>query len=177
MDDSEAFGDRDEHGRADRSEPRMVPAQQRLGTGQAAVAPIDFRLVVQRQLAAVHRMAQVVLKAERLERTPVHVGFEDREDIAAGLFRGVHRRVGPRDQFIARTVLGEHDDADRGRDLYLPIRDVERRGQRIDQPLSERAALHDAAYVLHQKQEFVAADPRNGVALPRHAEQSPGCLF
>ena len=56
---------------------RMLPAQQRLDAAQLAGARVDARLVVQRQLVALDRVAQAAFELQPLLRAPVQVLGEE----------------------------------------------------------------------------------------------------
>ena len=72
----------------------VVPADQRLGTGEAAAAKIKLRLVVQYELAALQRQAQLTLQPSTRLRLRVHVWFEEGEPVPALRLGAVEREVG-----------------------------------------------------------------------------------
>ena len=61
QDEAAVLGDRDEHGRRNHALDRMVPPRERLEAGHDIAAQIDDRLVVQLELAALDRLAQIHL--------------------------------------------------------------------------------------------------------------------
>src|SRR5919201_3871033 len=92
---------------------RRAPAEQGLDADDVPLLEIHFRLVVQRELAALQAGAELLLEAEQLPKLPGHVVPEDLEAAAAGLFGRVHREVGVPNQLLAVAgTAGMESDAD-----------------------------------------------------------------
>ena len=73
LDQAALLGDRDELAGVEQAAPRMVPAHQRLEAGDLAAAQRDDRLVVQRQLVAPDRAAQLVLELQPARRARARI--------------------------------------------------------------------------------------------------------
>src|SRR5690606_26064575 len=93
VDQATLLGDVDEHRGGDAALLRVLPAQQRLGPDQAAVAePVD-RLVREAQLAALPGPAQVLLDAHAALHGLVHGAAVEAVAALAGVLGLVHRDV------------------------------------------------------------------------------------
>ena len=98
LDQAAVLGDRDELGRVEQAALGVLPADQRLEAADLAGAEVDDRLVVERQLVAVERVAQLAFDLEPAHRTGPHLGVEEHAAGAAAFLGPVHRRVGVADQ-------------------------------------------------------------------------------
>ncbi len=67
---------------------------------------------------------------------------------------------------------GPGGDADGGADRHLVRTDIEWRGQDVDQALRHQRGGPEIGHARQQHREFIAADTRQGVALP-HAGLEP----
>ena len=103
-----ALGQRDEAQRRDHAEDRVVPAQQRLDAGDAAVVERHQRLVDEAQLAVVERVAQAALELQALHRALAHRVVED---LAARLAQSPWPGTWPR----RRRAAARRDRPRRGR--------------------------------------------------------------
>lgn len=74
-------------------------------------------------------------------------------------------------------MLGEKGDPDTGRDVQAHVRDVERVGQRAANLLGDSEGGLAVGRCAEDQCEFVAAHPREGVALIEHALQGDGQRF
>ena len=72
----------------------MVPPQQCLEPDDVDGVEIDDRLVVQHQLVVLERGVEIMLEARAPSGAVAHLEVEDRDRVAAGFLRLVHRRVG-----------------------------------------------------------------------------------
>ena len=107
--------DRNELGRRDHAALGMVPAQQRLAADDPVVADVDQRLVVQLELAAHERLAQVDLQRAARLHARVHLRLEEAVGAAAVGLGAVQRHVGVLQQLIRLgAVVRRHGDADAG---------------------------------------------------------------
>ena len=98
LDQAALLGDRDELARVEQAALGMVPAHQRLEADDLAAAQRDDRLVVELELVAVERVAQLALDLEAAHGPRPHLRVEDLAAAAAALLRPVHRGVGVADQ-------------------------------------------------------------------------------
>ena len=98
LDQAAVLGDRDELGRVEQAALGVLPADQRLEAGDLAGAQADHRLVVERELVAVERVAQLAFDLEPAHRAGPHLGVEEDAAGAAAFLGPVHRRVGVADQ-------------------------------------------------------------------------------
>ena len=98
LDQAAVLGDRDELGRVEQAALGVLPADQRLEAGDLAGAQADHRLVVEGQLVAVERVAQLAFDLEPAQR-PARISASNSTQRARPLFLGpVHGRVGVADQ-------------------------------------------------------------------------------
>ena len=145
---------------------------------RSLVAELDLRLVVQLELVAGEREAQVAL--ERLARLQprVHAGLEEAEGVAAFLLGAIERDVGvlqqppgiePSSGISAMPMLAVTSD--------LVAVEVERRGQRLEDAAAEllrAVGLLDADL---DDRELVAADARDRVGLAHAGLQALGAAL
>src|SRR5579859_2621490 len=118
----------------------MLPAYQRLGPGDPAGGERDDRLVVDAQLAALERAAQVGLELEQLDGALVHGGVELHPAAAALRLGAVERGVRVAEQIFrprVRCVAVRDADADAAEHL-LPAQH-ERLLQRFLEPVGHAA--------------------------------------
>ena len=138
----------------------MVPAGEGLEPDDVAVGERDDRLVMDRQLAAIDRPAQLVLEGELRHRARVHAALEDRlppHPLGLGAARGDVRL--PEEILGARAALAAERDPDGGGDVQLPVGELERLGERALDPFrgpQGRAGIVDA---LEEDAELVAGEP------------------
>ena len=96
----------------------VLPADQRLEPGDLAAAQADDRLVVEDQLVAFERVAQLALDLEPAQGAGPHLGVEELAARAAAFLGPVHGGVGVADQQVgARPARGRgpgDGDADAG---------------------------------------------------------------
>ena len=87
------LGDGDERAREHDALARVAPAHERLDGDDAALVEVDERLVVELELVALERAAQVVLELEALDHAAADRGVEELVARAArGPWRGTSRR-------------------------------------------------------------------------------------
>ncbi|KQV49488.1 hypothetical protein ASC95_18005 [Pelomonas sp. Root1217] len=177
VDEAEALGDGDEQARTQQAALGMVPADQGLDAADLPMQAIDLGLVVELQLPLLDGQAQVDQQVELLLRAFVHMRLVQRIGAAAGAFGGVHRGVGVHDQLVPVAVVGVGGDADRSGQDNPPATDLKRDRQRRDQAAGQADAVRQAADVLHQQHELVAANASHGVGVARRDPQTRGDLF
>ena len=146
----------------------MLPADQRLEAGDLAAGEGDDRLVVEGELLALDRLAQLLLDLEPEQGAGPHLGVEE---LAAGpaLFLGpVHRRVGVADQHVGVGRLagrGPGDgDPDAGGDEVLGAADRVGLGEGGGDPVGDRHRLVLVGEAVDQDAELVAAEAGDDVA-------------
>ena len=129
-----------------------------------SVGQRDDRLVVQPQLVAVDRTAQVVLDPQPGDRPVAHRLVEQLVAGPPALLGPVHRGVGVADQLLGALAAAGERDADAGGDEVLVAGEHERAGEHRRDPLGHLDRVVLAADVLEQHPELVAAEPGDGVA-------------
>ena len=118
----------------------MVPADQRLERADPVGLEIEQRLVIELELAVGDRAPQIRFEPVARLRAGVHLGFEEAVGAAALALRLVEREVGMLEQGVGvGAVARRHRDADAGADRELVAADLERLGERGDQPAGDRA--------------------------------------
>ena len=132
------LGERHELVGADQAVARVVPAHERLDADDAAADDVGLRLVVQLELAALDRRAQLAGERQAARASAVLLRLVER-DAAAALLGRVHGDVGALDAASRRRspCVGMAGDADRARDLERQPVDHERLAQRAQQHLGD----------------------------------------
>ena len=103
----------------------MGPAQQRLDAGDLAGRQIHLRLIVQRELLALQRMAQAVFQRQAFDRLHLRFLGEEAEIVLAVFLGEIHRRIGALGQRMHVGAVGrEHGDADAGRGVAFDGRSI-----------------------------------------------------
>src|ERR1700693_370457 len=91
----------------------MAPAQQSFHAHDLGARQVDFRLVVQLELASRECVSQVVLERYPFGEKRAHFGSKQTTAISSILLRVVHRCVGLRDQHLCSVSVERiHADAD-----------------------------------------------------------------
>ena len=159
------LGDRHELAREHDALARMAPAHEPLDGDDAALVEVHERLVVELELVALERLAQVLLELEALDRAPAQRGVEELVARSAVVAGARHRDVGVVDERLGAVALAVGDgDADAGVDEDGMVAEHDRRDERVEQPLRDldRPAL--ARQPLAEHPELVAAHARERVA-------------
>ena len=109
---------------------RVLPAHERLDAVDRAALEVGLRLVVEDELAALDRAAQLAGELDVAARDLVVLVVEQL-DAGAAVLGAVHRDVGaPQQRRAVVAVVGDHGDADaRGRVAEDPV-ELHRRGER-----------------------------------------------
>jgi hypothetical protein len=141
----------------------MLPAHERLDAGHAAIRQSHLGLVVEDQLLAIERAAELAHQGQPSSRGLVVAGVIDLLPRAVGL-RKVHGRVGTAQQLVGAVAVGgrERDpEAALHVDDELLQRDGLREGLRrsLDEP-QRGVRVSDAR---EQQGELVPAKTRDGV--------------
>ena len=172
------LGDRDEVLRPDQTEAGAVPAQQRFDAGHASRGDVDLRLVVELQLAALERVAQIVLQRQPLQRAAVHRRREHLIRVAARVLGAIHRVVGVRQQRLGRVAVARKKrDADAGGDEQLRPFDLQRQRDRVEHLLRDLRRGVGRLQIGQQDGELVAAHARDRVLLAQRRLQPRGDRF
>ena len=158
------LGDRHELAGRDVAVLRVVPAHERLGAHHLARAEVDERHVDEPHLAALERLAEVAAVLEVLGGDQPHRRVEDPDLALAGALRLVHRDVGIAQQAGRAHAGRRHGDADAGEHGDVVAGDRHRVAQAVEQSLGDVDRAVDAAAVLEQDRELVAAEAGGGVA-------------
>ena len=99
-DDSRFLGERYELGRRNGSARRMLPADESLESGDLFSRGTDDRLVMNRELAALDRLPEIVFKQLALGGLAVHRRLVETVLAAPRPFGGVEREIGIADQCV-----------------------------------------------------------------------------
>ena len=157
----------------------MIPAHQGFEGDHHVFGDVADRLVIDFELPALQRRAQVEFQDPPRLRARVHPGLEEAVGAAAVLLGAVQRKIGLLQQFVGvLAVFGRQRNADTDADDELMTGDLVGRGDLLDHVAGEhgdggRLAI---AAELHDR-EFVAAQPRDRVVFGDALAETPGDLF
>ena len=155
------LGHRNEAPRRHPAQLRTLPAQQGLGLGQAAGAGTVDGLVMQKQLALRHGLAQRGLNAQRTGQALVHAGFEKAPAAASPRLGFVHGNFGALQQDAGgQHLLSRKGHADAGIELepHASVTEVAPHG--VQYGLRARFHLqhaHQRLQARHDQRELIAA--------------------
>ena len=122
-----------------------------------------MRLIVQREFAPAHGAEQPALG--QLHRRARHRAVEEHGARAAAVLGLIHRQIGVAQQVLdGVAVFGEARDADARAHLVIAPGDVDRPLQRFDDALCNLVGRLGRRHLAQDDGEFVAAEPRHGVA-------------
>ena len=173
------FGERNELVGPNQSLGRMPPADQRLDAADLPGLDVDHRLIVQLELLVRDGIAQFAFRRLLRGCAFQHAGLVDAEIVSAVV---PWRCIAPDRRCLSSAsglgaVFGRHRNADAGADTGLDAVEVERFGNRADDPQRERdRSLMLAWAAFLDDGEFVAAEPRQQVGLPQRGFQSAADL-
>ena len=143
----------------------MRPAHQRLGAAHAPGRQIDLRLVMQRQLAAIKRAAQLGFQPQPALGNEVHARCKETECAAPGTLGPRQRNVGALEQILAaHAILGENTDADIDVNDHRRAVNLHRCADSVDHPLRQHADVRFMLEAGHHQAEFVGRQPRCAVS-------------
>lgn len=177
LDERGSLGDRDELGGDEEAVARVLPPDERLDPRHLARLQVEYRLIVEDELAGVDRVAKPAEQAELRCVVVVLLGAVHR--VAAVLVLGdVHRHVGSLDQqldvFSVRRVERDPDARlDGDRDSLHEHRFLQRLLDLFDAADPARLPVRQAG---HEDAEFVAAEPGHDVRCSHRALQPAGDL-
>ena len=156
----------------------MRPPHQRLHADDAAAVGRVDRLVVQRELVAQDRMAQVVLDDLLHAQRVVHGALEEAEAVPALALGLVEGGVGEAHQHVvALAVLRRQRDPDRHADRDLGARDVEGAADLVEDPPGEGLGIRRGAHPGLDDRELVAAEAGEGVGAAQQVGEPLGDLL
>ena len=151
----------------------MEPTDQRLDRDHRAVVKPDLRLVVDDQLAAFQRLAQLGLEDQALEGARVHVGRVELVTAARMLLGPIERGIRIADQGLGViAVVGIDGDAETGTKVQLLVIDLERRQEGVEDLLGDLGGVLGAVDAGQQEQEIIGAEPCHGIAPTHGADQT-----
>jgi len=158
------------------AEVGVLPAGQRLGTGAAAGAQVDVRLVVEHDLAALDGVGQVLLQQPQLGDLPV-AGLGEPLDpvLPLGLGR-VHGDVGTAYEVPGGQLGCRPGQADAGADGGGDAAQPERLQQAPAEPVGDLVGVVGAVKAGAQQGELVAAEARRHPAAVPRPGQTAGHL-
>ena len=162
--DDEPTGLRDRDELARRDGPALAPPpQQRLGTGDAARAHRDPRLVVGLELVVLERTRQRVGDRGVLRPPPLALLVEHHQPVAAVLLGLVHGRVRAPQQFVpTHPVAAPGGDPDARGQRELLHADPQGPAQHVQDIPADAHRPLGVGHPLDQDHELVAAEVRNG---------------
>ena len=166
------LGQRDELVRRQPAVHGVRPAQQHLGARHRIGAQVDLGLVVQHELLALERRAQVAGQGQALHAVAVELG-DVALDPGAPLLGLVHGDVGALHEHVdVLAVLGEGRDADAGAELQAHAGDVEVLGDGAPDGGRDGDAGGRRLDRAQEDRELVAAEARDGVVLAQQAREA-----
>src|SRR5205085_10896194 len=119
-DDPGFFGERHEFRRRDRAPGGVLPAHQRFEPRHLLAGRSNDRLVVDSELAALDRLAKVILEHLAFSRLTVHRRLVEAMLAAPGRFGSVECEIGVPDQSVRAGAAGVADrDPNRRTDRHL----------------------------------------------------------
>ena len=159
------LGNRNEPQRRDHAALGVAPAQQHLVAADLAGRDRGLHLVVQLELTALDRMAQVVGEAAAVARRFVELVLVETHGAADLDLGAIHREIGIADQRLARcAILGIDRNADAGAEVEVKSVDLDRLEQRRLEAADEIEQIVLVGKALDCA-EFVAADARGELVL------------
>ena len=169
FDQAALFGHVDEDRGRHHAQLRMLPAQQRFGTDDAAVGHAEHRLVHQAEFAALPGAAQLLLHAHAALDGLVHRAAVEPVTVLARHLGLVHRDVAVLHQRGgAGRILGEQGDADGRAQEHLAVLHHDRTAQFRHQLLRQARGAAAHVTVLDQDDELVATEARQQRIVAAH---------
>src|SRR4029450_3673241 len=137
----------------------VTPAQQRLAANHLARPVVHLRLVVQLELTALQRLAQVALELEALHRRGVHEWLVGADVVPPRVLRVIHRDVGVLEQRVRVVPIARiHADADARAHEHLVTVDAEGLGEDVEDAARDDRAVLRAHEVGEHDDELVATE-------------------
>src|SRR5918996_5545440 len=161
------LGDRDEVLGRHPAPLVMMPARERLDPDRLLAPGVELELVVDLELAAQERGAEVALERLAGLQAAVHLRLEETEGVAALLLGPVERDVGVLEQTpgLLGIVRGERDADARGDDDLVAV-ELERLDQRFPQTAAQLPGLFRPLDAHLDERELVTAEAGAGGRLP-----------
>ena len=169
------LGERDEAVGRYQAAGRMLPAHQRLGADDGSALHGDERLVEDAQLAALHRVAQVLVQVQPIRHRREHEWGEELDTSPARVLGRLHRQLGVSEHLGGPgSRVGRHRHADAEPDRQRAAPELEGDGESVVEPLRHVRGTVHVAHVLEEHRELVGAQPGDGVA-GTEGEREPRC--
>ena len=132
------LGDRDEFGRGDRAENRVIPAHQGFGRNHLSRGQFDDGLVDEVQLGGADGAAQAGFNHDVPGQLLVHGLVEDNRAGAARVLGLVHGDIGVAHHLLcARLALMAGDDSNARAGVHFAAENDIGGGQRVEQPFGD----------------------------------------
>ena len=149
----------------------MLPADEPLDPGRHRGPAVDQQLIAEEELLLVERPAQLDLDLQPLLHQLVHEALEEGGGLAFLLLAVAHRDLGALDQdlFLHDVVVGGFGDADPGRQAELPVLDLQRPRQALDQPARHAGRVGAVGDAAEKDRELIAVQAGEGRHRPRVA--------
>ena len=156
-DQADFLGGGDELGRRQAAKLGMIPARQRLETGNGAILQPHDRLVEHLDLLALDGAAQFRFHGQPVGLARAHGRLEDFDAVAADPLGVIHGELGVLEHFlgVARLVFGERQP-DRGGDEDFAVVEADRRAQGAAHGLGEGHDARGLAFRQQDQGELVA---------------------
>ncbi len=155
---------------------RVLPAHQRLDTGDQVAGQMQLGLVVHQQLLLGNRLAQLVLQMQTVNLGAGQVGGVELVAIAAAPFGVLHRLIGAVDQLQAvARIVREPADADGSGNDQLVAAQHYGFGQLVQQALGQLLGLGLQQALLYYH-ELVGGQARENVSVRQSLLQPVGYL-
>ena len=143
----------------------MLPADQRLGAGDATVRQSDLRLEIHPELVVLDRRAHLRHEGQELGLVPVDDLVVDLEADARFL-RGVHRDVCVTEQHVGILRMRRiQRDPHAAGDIEIELLDTDRPPETFDDMLRDDRGRLVVGKVRQEHPELVAAEPGHQVAV------------
>ncbi len=159
--------------RHDQAQFRVLPADECLDTNDQSVFQADQRLIMENEFPLDQRTTQVAFHQQSIERRGIHFAGIELEVIPSHLLGSIHCGIGILEQhFQIQAIVRINADAQRWRDREFMARDFEGAPEDLNQPMGHfgrRSRMKSG----HGKNEFITAQPRQGINAPHDAIQSP----
>lgn len=158
--------DRNEHGRRNRTAGLVIPAQQGFEADHGPSLNVFLWLIDQIELAAGHRLPQIVLQHAAVMDFRAHSRFEETVGGAAFHLGAVERGIGVHEQRLAIVRIVRADrDADAARGHVVAVGIVTAGSQRLEDAVGQPSRHGRAGQSGDKDREFVAAEARDHACL------------
>jgi hypothetical protein len=148
------------------TQPRVVPARERLDAYRLLAPEVDLELIVDLELAAGEGRAEVALERAAVLQAAVHFRFEEAEGVASFVLGAIERDVGVLEKAggLLGVAWGKRHANARCDDNLVAI-EVEGLDQRREQPATKGLGLLGPLDPHLNESKLIAADARDRVGL------------